>query len=100
MKDLIARLEAATEGSRELDEAVSEFVFMETRITPFRRPYTTSLDAALTLVREGDEWSVTNLYGFAQAEVGLNDSDGSHTCRRKDDNVVLALCIACLKARA
>lgn len=64
-------------------------------------PYTASLDAAVTLVPEGIEWNITNLYGIAQAEVGLNFSDGNwQTGRHKGGHLALALCAAALRARA
>lgn len=69
------------------------------RLKPPR--YTSSLDAAATLVSEGVEWNLTNLYGVARAEVGLNFSDISwESAARPDGNLVMALASAALKARA
>lgn len=64
--------------------------------------YTASIDAALTLVPDGMEYSISTLYGLADAEVGLNCSaeDGPWRSRRLDADVPLALCAAALKARA
>lgn len=63
--------------------------------------YTTSLDSAVTLVPKGIEWNLTNLYGIAMAEVGLNFSDGNwQTGRHKGGHMALALCAAALRARA
>ena len=65
MMDLIERLEAAEKGSRELDEYIAEAVFPTIKrqhaswyIDDIRvriEPYTTSMDAALTLVPEGEK---------------------------------------------
>lgn len=64
-------------------------------------PVTTSLDAAVTLMPEGIEWNLTNLYGIAMSEVGLNFSDGNwQTGRHKGGHIALALCAAALRARA
>lgn len=59
-----------------------------------------SLDAAVTLVPEGVEWNLTNLYGIAMSEVGLNFSDGNwQTSRHKGGHLALAICAAALRAR-
>ncbi len=78
-QDLIARLEAAEEGSRELDAAIAEEVhpLLKTYahdtergpghwISPkdgkvYALDYTTSLDAALTLVPEGFSWFIEHI---------------------------------------
>lgn len=65
---LIARLEAATEGSRELDAKVADarHIGFFTHNTAAGKAihtaphFTTSLDAALTLIPEG--WRVANLW--------------------------------------
>lgn len=69
---------------------------------PYKPPrYTTSLDAAVTLVPDGAEWNLTNLYGVAHSEVGLNFSDGNwQTGRHIGGHLALALCAAALRARA
>ncbi len=55
----------------------------------------------MTLVDEGIEWNITNLYGVAHAEVGLNFSDGNwQTGRHKGGHMAIALCAAALRARA
>lgn len=118
--ELIAALEKAEGPSRKLDEAIvvslyprAQFRTDEGYIDPIvfhAEPlvtqkamlprYTASIDAALTLVPDGMEWSLTTLYGEATAEVGLNNTTGMHsTGRRKDGNVAIALCIAALRAR-
>jgi hypothetical protein len=113
---LIERLEGAKAGSRELDALVfeaatgqsswlevpgyGEGVTVRKAISGLPE-YTSSIDAALTLVPEGAEYSISTLYGVAWIELPLNCGDGEspHFVRRKDGNVPLALCIASLKAR-
>ena len=134
MMDLIKRIEAATKGSRELDAEVYNTTPENGRVAmrlpmekwrgrfddgwyvvrsdkgaedkyPERLPhYTTSIDAALTLVPEGAwDWSVheylTSSYqNRALAKVGPAVEDRHvHGSGRKP---ALALCIAALKARA
>lgn len=103
---LIKRLESATEGSRELDQAIYAEILERNPFypgpalgSPYVQHYTTSLDAALTLVPEGMEISLTDLYGIPMAEVGLNVPEGSHTARLEHGTLPLALCIAALRAR-
>lgn len=116
MQDLIARLEAATEGSRELDADIALVNGWE-KVDPFSEDvcgppwrqiatgyrtmscpeFSTSLDAALTLVPEEEKGSFT-LHVFeggesAQAHVGEFEQGDAKTGP-------LALCIAALKARS
>lgn len=122
---LIAELEAATEGSRELDAkitaAVKGRVFKKwlgyyyefeggvggyggnKQDMPL---YTTSLDAALTLVPEGMLWQVST--AESEADVIWESSPSHYTERAVGEswaadedtfNPALALCIATLKAR-
>lgn len=58
MDDLLDKLRAATEGSRELDSQIYLYLGLTTRPEQWKihvglPHYTTSLDAALTLVPEG-----------------------------------------------
>lgn len=118
MKDLITRLENADGPSRELDLAIALAVGIDAkdgaRVFADRphpvekdamgwiplRHFTSSIDAAITLVPEGAEWNATNIYGIARTEVGLNFNDyGPFYGERKDGNIAIALCIAALKAR-
>lgn len=105
MDDLIARLEKATEGSMELDDAIhlslgeklsddDSIVFV-----PF---YTTSLDAALSLVPEGhskdmaecpENGAVVRVYFGPIRENSAGEPTG------RANTLALALCIAALKAR-
>jgi len=61
--------------------------------------YTGSIDAALTLVPEGCEIELTNMYGVARAAVGLNYKDGPFYGDCETGGLPIALCIAALKAR-
>mgnify|MGYP003393035213 CR=1 FL=1 len=120
MTDLIARLEAATEGSRELDAEIGA-KFGALRYTrnapnisnqPIWPPYTTSIDAALTLVPEG--WTGHLMWqSVAPGAKALNMADcwflrhGHPIDAAKEDirNVIgatpaIALYIAALKARS
>ncbi len=63
-------------------------------------PYTASLDAAMSLVSEGSEISLTNLYGVARATVDMNGEFGGFNGEHLGGNMTLALVAACLKARA
>ena len=64
MDSLIAELERATKGSRELDEAIHRIVAPEEwtiQNSPFTWPdYTDSLDAALTLYKTRPDMIPTN----------------------------------------
>lgn len=111
MDDLIARLEKATEGSRELDSQIAQNLwtqqFGKCRPKDLRIPtYTTSIDAAMTLVPEGVEGEVRwwkgadgNTYARACIDADLTSDVlplyESATVR----SPALALCIAALKAR-
>ncbi|WP_341702557.1 hypothetical protein [Ferrovibrio sp.] len=121
MKDLIERLEKASEGSRGLDALVGAAVGFDgwtpgewraylaenaqalgAVAVPFGCPhFTTSLDAAMTLVREGLEYEISTLYSIARVSVGLNASyaDGPWNGEHKEPRQVpLAFCIAAIKA--
>jgi hypothetical protein len=91
-EDLITRLEAASEGSGRLDEHI--WFEIHPHSQPDKYPaYTTSLDAAATLVPEVVAgWAVGIDHGRPVASVGsLRIANG--------ETLALALCIACLKAR-
>ena len=121
MKSLIAKLEKAPEGSRELDRSIHEWLMDPEQVAPFSSRwdaiphYTTSLDAARTLVPE--EWMVASISEFirsggkgsgvmlirtADAEKELaeiaNPWDALH--RTEAATPALALTAASLKARA
>lgn len=116
LSELIAKLEGATEPSRQLDSAiaahlgfdgwtaeewadvVSEAGLLNPSI-PKAPAYTASIDAALTLVPDGMLWHAgLNTDGSAFGDIRTIDklewfSDGRQS-------VPLALCIAALKSRA
>lgn len=98
---LIARLESATQGSRELDAMIYGTINPKRSFRSFRFEgvphYTTSVDAALTLVPEGMRWTC----GFSNhvphnAQVWTSTGFYEGEC---DSNRAIALCIAALKAR-
>lgn len=121
MKDLIDRLEKATEGSRDLDEAIAVIVLTakakargETRKIVgcvYASPYTSSIDAARTLVPEGWAWSVREGGCYATgrmlkphaelAEPIETDFGPGVGVRAQVDAATpaLALCIAAFKVR-
>ena len=105
---LIAKLEAATEGSRELDDEITTLVREQIEgLTWQTVRYTTSIDDALTLVpvdpkggwywRVGHSslyrgWAHLNRYHPDNCDTGDETSGNSAT-------PALALCIAALRAR-
>lgn len=64
----------------------------------WRGEYTASLDAAMSLIADGDEWEISTLYNIARASVGLNRNDGGTHGEHKGANPVLALLAAALRA--
>lgn len=126
MTDIIERLEAVTCDVDTLDEAIATFIGLKHRSRRDSRgrskgrewfldshsgietwgrcpPYTTSIDAALTLVPEGWQWNIDN---------GIHCEDAAHAWlgNNSPQEIVpgtsgdaatpaLALCIAALKAR-
>ena len=120
MDDLIKALEQATEGSRELDADVCKVAFWQSHgyygetdehgewflyshrtggnPTPKERlpHYTTSLDAALTLVPDG----YTGHLSFGdRGACHLLDLDNEIVASQIASTPALALCLAALKAR-
>lgn len=106
--EMIARLEAATEGSDELDSAISDCVSGQTESYGC---YTRSVDFALTLVPEGfavRDFSIWPKMRSTVTVLGAHlESDGLYWHHGGDGRweaegatPALALCIAALKARA
>lgn len=107
MRALIAKLEAATEGSRALDDEIARAVFGwawtpedgTNHIGVYN--WTRSLDAALTLVSE--EWFTLDVQ--QAAHVGyvwwwtLASMTTERTSHGESSAPALSLCIAALKAR-
>lgn len=118
MATLIERLEKATGPDRRLDIEISfevdgfnrvhfSEVFAQATngdLPPFDEElwplYTKSIDAALTLVPDGWDWSVGNLVGHGiAARIGGPAGEEGEADYSKDRTPALALCIAALKAR-
>ncbi len=125
--DLIARLEAANEGSRELDRLIhnhryadvttisAEEIVEDDRLWSFISDYTRSLDAALKLVpehlvlristrHEGDLGAHAILFGpsspiASDVKVWGQAFIDAKSTRKANKLLALALCIAALKAR-
>ena len=105
MTDIIARLEAAEGGSRELDAEIARIV--GARHGPLERVnyedraieihdeiaqyYTTSLDAALTLVPKEDGGNEASFISAVLWQRHIGDIP--------KERIALAICIAALKAR-
>lgn len=108
LSDLIARLEAATEGSRELSDEVLVALWV-TRDDGWVKPNgdvcewgdepncTESLDDALGLVPEGWGWMVEGRHGKGQATVYLTGDE--HWPLLAAATPALALCAAILRAK-
>lgn len=115
IQNLIAHLEAASEGSRELDAAIWEIEPCEPPDCNLRTKaiaivrlkaggddaecpaYTTSLDAALTLVPEGWLWDIASTgCVWGMPEHSLDDQ----IVISGISNPKIAVCILALKARA
>jgi hypothetical protein len=97
LSELIAKLEEAEEGSRELDCEIYVALGNPLLRAVGKAPrYSSSLDAALTLVPEGS---------YAKLQIGRNHAKGWAWVELRDVEAVarstpaLALCIAALKAR-
>ncbi len=60
--------------------------------------FTASLDAVMALMPDGLEYNITNIYGIAHVDIGINVDD-QHSSRREDGNITLALLSAILKSR-
>ena len=114
MTDIIERLEAATEGSRELDSACGDAIGWTRWASLEDCPhYTTSIDAALTLLDENWAWIISKVIDLVAMRQGytavIECLDGTGDVERpmqirKAAEVVaatpaLALCIAALKAK-
>ena len=108
--DLIARLESAPEGSRELDKAIwlhitdAPYVDFRADTADWLPHYTTSLDAALELVPEG--WTAWELRSHGRKTRFSADLSRMSECDAGEDwahgmgsTPALALVIAVLRAR-
>lgn len=106
--DLIAKLEAAEGPSRELDaeiekliqmppQTVAEYALKTARATWVTNPpaFTSSLDAALTLVPDDHDWIIYNVNGHLGSTPMARVGD----VKAHAATPALALCIAALHAR-
>jgi hypothetical protein len=102
MKELIERLEKTAGPDFDLDHQIG----LATRLfRDWHRPYTSSIDAALTLVPRGLPWQISSdQVSGALASVCTLKNDNQHidqTVRASGplSAPAIALCIAALKAR-
>lgn len=113
LKELIDLLERCAGPDRALDALIAkavgaehgpfERVHVESRSYDFHEEianrYTSSIDAAMTLVPEGMEKDFTDLYGVARVSVGINAEPGPFYGTHEGGSLAIALCIAALKAQ-
>lgn len=112
-EELIARLEATDHGDRDLDDAIHTAVggkdpppegalWRHTVYTLSAPWFTTSIDAALTLVPELPRRSINVALEDRGEAVAVVTWDGEpcHAVGRAHNQPALALCIAALRARA
>jgi hypothetical protein len=105
--ELADRCEAATGPDRELDWLIYAATCGQdtSTVEPGHRylygeHYTASLDDAMSLLSDGSEYDLTNLYGVARAYVDLSNEYGGHNGEHLGGNLCLAFCAAALRARA
>lgn len=105
MENLIAALEASEGPSQELDMRIYNAIYPDGAdyVDPKEPRYTSSLDAAITLIPTGwrvEEWfigadkSSCIELDFFPKEGHIPTANGSHEC-----SAAIALCIASLRAR-
>ncbi len=90
------RLEVATEGSRELDRFIYWLLDLP-RIGDMKTTvpaYSTSIDAALSLIPEGRLWSIGSIVNGSGFVAVLDNSGKSY----RGASPALALCIAAMRA--
>ena len=113
--ELISALEKATGPDRELDKAITEYLYLgeplqwpdqylaDTEHWSKRavRQYTSSLDAALTLMPpEANCWGIEKMKNHYEAYVSRNYVKDGHWYKDGEHlNPAIALCIAALRAR-
>ena len=98
---LIERLEAAPEGSRELDRWVQRGLVRVADVRFSCPAYTTSTDAALSMVPEGWSWHIHWIAWNAalKANASIGNLGGDRAFQSIAPTPALAICIAALKAR-
>lgn len=112
LADIIAKLEQATEGSRELDAEIAAATWDGAQVSKTRPwlvtqhginrdppRYTTSIDAARTLVPKSKAIAL-DIFADGTALCGLEDSPDLTNGTDVYPTPALALCIAALKARS
>lgn len=99
-EELIEALEKATGPCIMLEQEISIWRYAQEGLPapPIPRPYTASLDAALSLVPEGWEWIVFGAGGADVWHVG-NDAVLHRIDETYAATPAIALCIAALRAR-
>ena len=97
---LIAALEKATGPDRELDSAITTFMFPD-QDWPLVRDYTASIDAAMGLVPPNCQWTLEPDSAWVRW-MGKDDVEEAQgvLCGRDGKCTAIALCIAALKAIA
>jgi hypothetical protein len=103
MDELIGRLEKATAPDRELDDAIRAWLSAR-RIGIAYMPYpnyTSSIDAALTLVPAGCQWTIEQDAAWVRwlTEDDVGEAQGVLN-QREGECTAICICIAALKARA
>ena len=110
MDDLIARLESATESSRELDQQICKALDItgpdiggEFNLLPRRCYFSRSLDAVLTLIPKGRTYGVvrhgeTELLNPEGGEAFVHN-EGKDFYRSEAANPILAACAVAVRAK-
>lgn len=99
---LADRIEQAEGPSRSLDTEILLFVNPQAHPLSIPPHYTTSIDAALSLVPEEmrDEIEISTLYRVARVGINLNhtEDDGLYYGKNEANSIPLAICAAALRA--
>lgn len=103
MDSLIARLEAAQGGSREIDAAIAAAIgiAIDESVGCFCPEFSRSIDAALTLVPSGSWWDMGTMADgrtFGASVGGPNNLFDTERCLSLTP--AIAICMAAMKARA
>jgi hypothetical protein len=101
LTSLISRLEQASEGSEELDVAITRAIFGYGDEQPlwYTASYTRSIDAALALVPEGMGWGIKREGSLIVAWCDGDIAPAGNIAVRHGATPALALCRTALKAR-
>lgn len=97
LSDLLTRLTKATEGSRELDEAIWKEL-IDNDVEPFEC-FTTNPYAAMGLVEDlGYGWSIDGSALFDTPSIELWNADGESVAEVERNDIALGLCIVLVRA--